>query len=430
MDKYDILCAVIADDITGANDIGVMFAKNEIETVIYSYNANLIKSSLEHTVTILDTDSRFLDKNEAYSRVYNSVKSFDKNKVKMFYNKQCSVFRGNIGPEFDAMLDALGEECAMVIAGFPDNGRTTINGIHYVNNVKLSESQFKNDPVNPMYESDLVKIIGNQTSRKVGLINYQTLDLGLDALKKEIQQKKMEYNYIVFDVRDNHDLEIIAQAIVNEKIVCGSSAVAYYIGLLNKDYMETVTKKITRTDDKTLVIAGSLTPQTKKQIEYMREKNYPTIMLNTRSLFNKSSREDEILRVVDNYEEEYLYSRIVLVYSLNLESEVEETKNIGFEHGYNTAQISKLVSSTLAEIGLRINKTFNTNKFIICGGDTSASFCEKMNINGMRVIEEVQAGLATCEAIKDDKSMSDLKFILKSGSFGSDDFIEIASTYL
>ena len=39
-----------------------------------------------------------------------------------FRKKTCSVFRGNIGAEFDAMLEALGLEFAVIVLGFPRAG--------------------------------------------------------------------------------------------------------------------------------------------------------------------------------------------------------------------------------------------------------------------------------------------------------------------
>jgi uncharacterized protein YgbK (DUF1537 family) len=85
----------------------------------------------------------------------------------MFYNKTCSVFRGNIGAEFDAVLDCLDEECAVISLALPTNGRMTIQGIHYVHGRRLEESEFVNDPVHPMLESNLQSILQKQTNRKV-----------------------------------------------------------------------------------------------------------------------------------------------------------------------------------------------------------------------------------------------------------------------
>src|SRR5699024_7786562 len=114
---------------------------------------------------------RLDDGKTAYHKVFHATKDIQTAGALQFFNKTCSVFRGNIGAEFDAMLDALDEEFAVVVLGFPGNGRQTIDGIHYVHGEKLEESQFKSDPVHPMKESNLVDILQSQTKRKVGSIH-------------------------------------------------------------------------------------------------------------------------------------------------------------------------------------------------------------------------------------------------------------------
>jgi uncharacterized protein YgbK (DUF1537 family) len=71
-----------------------------------------------------------------------------------FFKKTCSVFRGNIGVEFDAMLDALGEDFAIVVAGFPQKtaGRPS-TATTMCAAVPLAQSEFRNDPIHPLTES-------------------------------------------------------------------------------------------------------------------------------------------------------------------------------------------------------------------------------------------------------------------------------------
>lgn len=426
MCKSKIYAAVIADDVTGANDIGIMFANAGIETVVY--NQNMINDDFVpvSAVNIIDTNSRFLTYEEAYNKVYAATKLFNKDEVEMFFDKQCSVFRGNVGAEFDAMLDALEEECAMVVVGFPDNGRTTVNGVHYVNGVELAESQFKNDPVHPLKESNLIKVLQSQTKRKVGLINFEIVGNGVESLKKEIERKKKEFNYILFDVRDNADLSIIAQAIIDEKIICGSSAIAYYLGLLNDEYKNKTQKKSIESDDKVLCIAGSLTTQTKSQLVYVKEVGYPVITLDTCEILSEDCRKKEVVRIINLYEKLNDKDRMVVIHSENNKEYVDKTKQLGLTLGYNNTQVSEIVSYTLAQISSIIYENHNIKKYIVCGGDTSASFCNKMNINGMRILDEIEAGIPTCETIAEPY----LELVLKSGSFGSEEFIEKALKFL
>lgn len=419
---------VIADDITGANDIGIMYAKAGLDTVVYSQDKLTTQETWEDEVTVIDTNSRFCTYEEAYQRVFAATKLFQKDEVHQFFDKQCSVFRGNIGAEFDAMLDALKEEFAIVVLGFPDNGRTTLNAVHYVHGIKLEESQFKNDPVHPMKQSNLVEILQAQTKRKVGAIFYEILDQGAEALKSRIEELKKEVNYVIMDVRHNEDLTLIAEAVENEKVICGSSALGYYLGLRQQKGKKQELQSVEEKPDsqRTLCIAGSLTPQTKSQVAYMKRKDYPIITLDTMKLFEESELRKEKSRILKEYQEAHSKSSLVLIHSMNDEDEVKRTKALALQKGIDNTAVSYLVSNTLAELANVIALQYDIKKFIICGGDTSASFCNRMKVKGMRIGKEIEPGLPICQSITEPY----YQLVLKSGSFGSEQFIEKAMDLL
>lgn len=423
-----VYTVVIADDITGANDIGVMYALAGLDAVVYSYDKIGKDFVPSHEVTIIDTNSRFCSREEAYNRVYQITRQIGKSSAVQFVDKQCSVFRGNIGAEFDAMLDALEEEHGMVILGFPDNGRTTVNGNHYVHGVLLEESQFRTDPVHPMTQSNLVDILQGQTQRKVALIPYTVIEQGVDAIKKEKEKQKKEASYLIFDVRDNKDLEILALALQDEKIICGSSAPGFYLGTLYAKSKGILCSKedSLETKDKILGIAGSLTPQTKAQTAYIKKAGYPVITLDTYRLFDETEKQQEEERILMEYEKCWQNSRLVLIHSLQEETQVARTKELATQAGISNTEVSELVSKELAKLAKIIGEKYEIKKYIICGGDTSASFCNEMEIMGLKVLHEIEAGLPTCKSI----TSPFYELVLKSGSFGKEAFIESAMKFL
>ncbi|HET7615639.1 MAG TPA: four-carbon acid sugar kinase family protein, partial [Bacillales bacterium] len=224
------MIGVIADDVTGANDVGSMFTKGQYVSDVYNFEQfDFHKEQLKRSAPdalILDTDSRFDDRRTAYEKVFDATTESRRAGAELFYKKTCSVFRGNIGAELDAVLDALGEEFAVVVLGFPKNGRTTKRGIHYVRGRKLEDSEFRNDPMHPMTQSNLVQILQSQTRRKVGSIHFETVKEGVSVLQSEIERVKTKWNYVILDVTEQEDLRTIARALKDVKIFCGSSALA------------------------------------------------------------------------------------------------------------------------------------------------------------------------------------------------------------
>ncbi|MCR5753199.1 MAG: hypothetical protein K6G30_00065 [Acetatifactor sp.] len=395
---------VVADDITGANDIGLMYRRAGYRVITYCHGSSVDYDG-EHEVTIVDTDSRFCTPEEAYDRVFTQVLEASKHGYDRFFNKQCSVFRGNIGAEFDAMLDALGEERGMVIAAYPDTGRTTVQGIHYVNGILLENSQFKNDPIHPTRESMLENIIHKQSLRETVIITQTDLQ----SIKWKEKTKKAAY--AVFDAESNQDLKQIARKLAGEKVICGSAGIAYYLGLEEQEKKEPLV----------LSVAGSLTLQTRNQIEYMKEKGYPCIELNTMKIVSSEGEgKKEIERVLSSCSKAYNNASFVVLHSMNTSEEVNETKKIAAAGGYTNAEASKKISKVLAFLTKEIKERLGVNRYIILGGDTSAAFCNILNITKMEVSGDDIQGVPVL------KNEEEQRFILKSGSFGQREFIEMA----
>jgi len=179
------MIGVVADDITGANDIGIMFAKRGYLVYVYPYDAFEAHSADKlPDVLILNTESRFDDPKVAYQKVFKATELLRGLNCTHFYKKTCSAFRGNIGAELDAMLDALNESFGIIVAAFPKNGRITKSGIHYVHGIPLEHSEFRNDPIHPMLKSNIVDILQDQTAKSVALVDYGQVHKGAKALKR------------------------------------------------------------------------------------------------------------------------------------------------------------------------------------------------------------------------------------------------------
>ena len=81
--------------------------------------------------------------------------------------KICSTFdstdAGNIGPVMDALRADSGEAIVLVTPAFPETGRTVYQGNLFVGAVPLNESPLKDHPLNPMHDSNLVRVLARQS---------------------------------------------------------------------------------------------------------------------------------------------------------------------------------------------------------------------------------------------------------------------------
>ncbi|SMB89681.1 Putative sugar-binding N-terminal domain-containing protein [Thermanaeromonas toyohensis ToBE] len=108
--------AVVADDLTGANATGVLFAKKglKIVTVInYRMLPELLTVNWEGLV--VNTFSRGVVPAEARRRVEETVSILRQAGVSYFGKRIDSTARGNLGAEIEGMLATLGPEYIAVV---------------------------------------------------------------------------------------------------------------------------------------------------------------------------------------------------------------------------------------------------------------------------------------------------------------------------
>ncbi|MGM7719829.1 four-carbon acid sugar kinase family protein [Metabacillus sp. Hm71] len=417
---------IVADDTTGANDIGLMFSKNQYSAKIVTYGEEK-NVEVDSNVIIIDTDSRLDSPDLSYEKVYKATKTLQKMGCSLFFNKTCSVFRGNIGKEFDAMLDALGEEFAIISLAFPKNGRQTKNAVHTVHGKLLEDSEFARDPVHPMHQSNLVDILQEQTNRKVTFVDIETVRQGASVLRKVIEEKRKVFNYCIIDSETQADLTIVAEAVHDYKVLAGSSAIAEELPkFLQVQPIGSSLTNLNITDDLgALVISGSLTPQTREQTAYLISSGVPCVVLDSRKVFVKFEREKEIRRVFQTADLLLKQGKDVLIMADTKDEVILETKEIGFNLNIDSLTISKMVSATLADVTEQIANATSLKKLVIAGGDTSGTVSRKLGIKGNYVLKEIETGVPSGLAIG-----RHMLIVLKSGSFGKPDFLVRAVAHL
>mgnify|MGYP001027088695 CR=1 FL=1 len=419
------MIGVVADDTTGANDIGIMFSKSgyKVKVLTFEENMEIVKDA---DVVIIDTDSRLDSPKTAYDKVFKATKVLQNANCSMYYNKTCSVFRGNIGVEFDAMLDELEEDFAIISLSFPQNGRTTVNGIHKVNGKRLEDSEFLHDPVHPTIESNLESILKKQTRRKVTSIYLDVVRKGPEELKTAIEKAKNDYQYVLIDGETQEDLNIIAQAAAGYKVLAGSSALGEELpkALPKSEFPHLASTVSIKDENGVLIISGSLTPQTKEQTKELIDSGISAIIVDSRKILD-SNYQGELDKVYNEANLLLKDGQDVLIMAENNPSIVKETKEIGKLKGLSELIISKKISSFLAAVAKRLTDTLNLKRIVVAGGDTSGTVCRHLEIKGNYIVKEIDTGVPSGLVI--DKEML---IVLKSGSFGKKDFLIKAVTHL
>lgn len=126
---------VVADDLTGVTDTGHEFAARGLRTLVSASGTSTGEAPGPVDVHVVDTDSRYVDPEEAATAVARVIDGRDHPFV---YKKVDSTLGGNPVAEVDAALDAAGADLVLVASASPRNGRTTVEGYHLVDESRSS----------------------------------------------------------------------------------------------------------------------------------------------------------------------------------------------------------------------------------------------------------------------------------------------------
>src|SRR5213083_1229419 len=177
----------IADDYTGASDLANTLTRCGLRTV-QTIGVPADDLALpEVDAVVVSLKSRSIEAGLAASRSRAAEKWLRDRAADHVLFKICSTFdstdAGNIGPVMDALRADCGDTIVLVTPAFPETGRTIYQGNLFVGAVPLNESTLKDHPLNPMHDSNLVRVLARQSRTKVGLVDLATLSRGTDAVR-------------------------------------------------------------------------------------------------------------------------------------------------------------------------------------------------------------------------------------------------------
>lgn len=412
---------VVADDITGAGDIGGLFARHGYAVHVFAAETDLdaLPGRLRQgrvDVVVLDTDSRFDAPQAARRKVAAATRALQRAGCEVYWKKTCSVFRGNVGVEFDTLLETLGGTFGVAVAAFPRNGRTTEGGIHRVHGRLLAQSEFAADPIHPRRQSDLVADLAGQTPGEVAGLPLATVRRGAEAVRAAVEEARRQgLRYLLADAVTQHDLHQLAQALADHPIQLGSSALAEELARVwPAPPAFDPFAGVSIPAGGVLVVAGSVTPQTQAQVQTVEAAGAPLFTLTGRQVL------DGTWPALAPIARGHLDAGETVVLRLeNWPAAVEETRALAATHGLSALQTSQRLSATLAALAADVLHGSACRRVIVLGGDTSAAVCRALHVEHTVVLEEIAPGLPASLVVGERPML----LVLKSGSFGGADFV-------
>lgn len=226
---------VLADDLTGANDTAVQFARSGFfAATLLSPDPAPWKGAYD--VLALTTESRGLSPDAARARCRAAVERLAPGPAERIYKKVDSALRGNPGAEIAGMLEALRPGAVAVLApAFPANGRTTVDGRQLIYGVPVDQSEMGRDPVAPVRHSYVPELLRAQAGLEVARVALDEVKLGPGRLRRRIEELRKEgARAIVVDASTDEHLGAVAAALLSVEgaVPCGSAGLGAAIARL------------------------------------------------------------------------------------------------------------------------------------------------------------------------------------------------------
>lgn len=418
-----MLLGCIADDFTGATDLANTLTRHGMPCVQYNGLPDSTDRPGDEPGTVVALKTRSIPAEEAVSQSLAALDWLKAKGCRRFFFKYCSTFdstdRGNIGPVAEALMDALGAEIAVACPAAPENGRTVYRGHLFVWDKLLSDTGMRNHPLTPMTDSDLVAVLGRQSAGRVGLVPFEPVEAGPEAIRSALDGLRDEgCRLAIVDALTERHLASIGAATAELPLITGGSGLALGLpevfrqrGLL----AATPPAPPPAPSGAAAVLSGSCSEATNRQVARLSE-TAPSYRIDPLAL----AENDQAVEAALDWARARLGEEPILIYATAPPERVAEVQaSLGRERA------GALVEAAMAALarGLR---AAGVRRLVVAGGETSGAVVGALRLRRLAIGPEIDPGVpwtfSRNGGAGGDEKAAPMALALKSGNFGGPDF--------
>jgi len=220
------MIAVVADDLTGAAELGGIGLRHGLRTEIHTNIAQLTTGVLAGRAAgdmpdllVIAADSRSKTEPAAIEEMTTITRALRTLQPQWVYKKTDSVLRGHVIAELKVHLQILGLQSALLIPANPTLGRTIRDGHYYLNGKPIHHSAFSIDPEFPIYSADIQDML--HTRQQPVPVKKTDAELPVRGI-------------IVGEVHDLADLQTWARRLPGHTLAAG--AAGFFSALLHRSF--------------------------------------------------------------------------------------------------------------------------------------------------------------------------------------------------
>lgn len=413
------LLGCIADDFTGATDLANMLVRGGMRTVqSIGIPSAEVAAGLDADAVVIALKSRTTAASEAVAESLAALQWLRVQGCEQIFFKYCSTFdstaAGNIGQVSEALLEALGSDFTLACPAFPENGRTIFRGHLFVQDQLLNESGMQHHPLTPMTDANLVRVLQSQTRLPVGLLRYDSIAQGVEAVRSRIAELRGQgVALAIADALSDADLYTLGAACADLPLLTGGSGLA--LGLPENfrragKLRDLDAASLPKVAGGEVVLAGSASLATNAQVDAWLEAERPAWRIDPLALAAGEAVVEQALAFAREQQ------GTVLIYAT---STPEEVKAVQRQLGAERA--GALVENALGEIARGLRDS-GVRRFVVAGGETSGAVVKALDVRLLQIGAQIDPGVPATVSSGGEP----LALALKSGNFGGRDFFSKA----
>ncbi len=417
---------ILADDLTGATDTGLQFAKRGRRT----YVSLDWSASPECDVLVFDTDSRARSAADARQRVFEATRRLREAGIRRFYKKIDSTGRGNLGAEIEAMLDALSVPLALICPAFPPLGRTVCHGAIHVRDLPVDQTEFAHDPLWPATTASIEQILQRQTSLPIGSLSLDEVRSGLPHLADRLAALSGQgARLVVADAESAADLRSLIEAVreLGDRVLpVGSAGLAEWLDVSGARSAH-VPREITISHDPVLIVAGTMNRLGLAQVARLLDLGACLIRVSPDPGLEAPETTargaaGELIRALTAPGSK---STSIVLSLVDPREEPPNLDQIARTHGVDLREATEQLVGALGRAVSLAMRDATPGALILTGGDTARAVCVALGVHGLDIQREAAPGIPI--SLGDGRG-DGLPVVTKAGGFGDvDTLVEVVN---
>ena len=446
----DLLLAYYGDDFTGSTDVLEALTRGGVETVLFVEppNDDMLRRYPQARAIGVAGNSRTMSPAEMEATLPAALGALLAQRPKFVHYKTCSTFDssptiGSIGRAIDIGVRVFQNHFVPLVVGAPALDRYCVFGNLFARSGLDSEiyrldrhPTMRYHPVTPMTEADLRIHLSNQTTRPVALVDLMALDQDDDAaqsqLARAIEDNDGDGGIVLFDTLTDKHLATIGRLIAAAQdeqqkplFVAGSSGVEY--ALTEHWQAEHAHPAALREHglpaaspvDRVLVVSGSCSPVTDRQIAWAAAHGWVEMSLDTPRLLAASNVAAEIAQIAERAAAELDAGRSVIIHTCRGPADPRK-ESAPKSAGSDTT--ARRLGVILGQVVGQVLERSDVRRLAVTGGDTSGYVARTLGLEALQMIAPLESGAPLCRATGCGATDRAIEITFKGGQVGHDDF--------